>query len=876
MPTPIDRSTRKVVVILHLLGTAAITAFALAGRHNISPDYHSALSFYLIGISTIIVSSSFLAFALATIVIAVHRRKDHSLNWVAAAFGLFLLLEIVNHELIASTYRSHHLLLIGAIQALRSIAALVTLIGLPAAITQTLSTLDQASQEKHTESILTAAAESSTDNLMMFDSVYNSMGDIVDLRFNFINNRGAALFNSTPQQLLGKNLYETFPNVYAPDRMERYKRVILSGQPDTFETEHQVFQSEGQPSRLLVRVTRLNDGITLTSTDITERYAAQRKLKQALAFNQATVNCSPFATIITDTLGRITNTNPAAQRMLQYTPQEMFGQDVVSLLHDPSEIIQRAALLASEFKTTIAPGHQVLRTAAEQGIPDSREWTYLRKDGTRLPVQLSITALKDHDDIIIGFMGIAYDLTERKQSEQYIYHLAHHDQLTGLPTRTLLRDRLEVATERARRSQDSVAVLMLDLDNFKRVNDSLGHQAGDILLCEVANRLRSCVRKSDTVARMGGDEFVILLSDLRDTRDIQDVAAKILSAVSQPVHLGRQCVTVTASIGISIFPGSAEIDSLFKNADLAMYRIKAKGRNGIEIFTPGAGMETLRRLELESALRTAIEAEEFEIVYQPQISFADNSLIGVEALLRWHSPEFGSIPPNTFIPIAEETGLIVPISEWVLSKACKEIAALQLRIGKPIGLAVNISPRQFQQKNFPTTVELALLDSGLQADQLELEITEQLLMMDSNESLEIMRHVRKLGVKFAIDDFGTGFSNMGYITRFNVDRIKIDRSFIMKCDTDSNSRAVTAAIIALAHSLDIEVIAEGVETTDHVETLINMQCDQAQGYLYSRPISLSALRSFAAASVTHPKIPGGRSGIRRAFSEIQQIQLEKV
>ncbi len=876
MLSPLDRRTRKIAIAAYVIGSIAISAFPLIRNSEAPHEYASNSWFYLIGISAAIASSAFLAFALSTMVIAIHRRKDRSLNWVAAAFGLFLALEIVNHELISAHFRDQHHWLIGTVQIGRSIAALLTLYGLPAAINRILTTLDQAAQGKHTESLLAAAAESSTDNFMMFDAVHNEVGDIVDLRFVFVNRKAAELFNSSQDDLLGKKLYETFPSVYCPTRMERYKRVIFTGQPETFEAEHPVFKTNGQPARLFVRVIKLNDGVALTSTDVTERYAAQKTLKQALAFNQATVNCSPFATIITDTTGRITATNPAAQRMLQYTPQEMYGQDVVSLLHEPSEVIQRAAQLSSELGNSIIPGHHVFRAAAEQGIPDSREWTYLRKDGTRIPVQLSINALKDNEDNIIGYMGISYDLTERKQSEQYIYHLAHHDQLTGLPTRTLLRDRLEVAIERARRSQDNLAVLMVDLDNFKRVNDSLGHQAGDILLCEVANRLRSCVRKSDTVARMGGDEFVILLSDLRDTRGVQDVATKILNTIAQPVHLGRQSVTVTASIGISIFPESQEVDSLFKNADLAMYRIKAKGRNGIEIYTPGIGMETLRRLELESALRSAIEAEEFEIVYQPQISFADNSLIGVEALLRWHSPEFGSVTPNVFIPIAEETGLIVPISEWVLRKACKEIAALQLRVGKPIGLAVNISPRQFQQKNFPNTVELALLDSGLQAEQLELEITEQLLMIDSNESLEIMRRVRKLGVKFAIDDFGTGFSNMGYITRFNVDRIKIDRSFIMKCDTDSNSRAVTAAIIALAHSLEIEVIAEGVETTDHVETLINMQCDQAQGYLYSRPISLSALRNFAAASVTHPKIPGGRSGIRRAFSEIQQAQLEKV
>ncbi|MGH9597518.1 MAG: putative bifunctional diguanylate cyclase/phosphodiesterase, partial [Edaphobacter sp.] len=383
------------------------------------------------------------------------------------------------------------------------------------------------------------------------------------------------------------------------------------------------------------------------------------------------------------------------------------------------------------------------------------------------------------------------------------------------------------------------------LDNFKRVNDSLGHQAGDTVLCEISKRLQTCVRKSDTVGRMGGDEFVVLLPDLRSDKDAEEISQKFLAAVARPIRIGKHEIIVTASIGISFFPGCDDVDSLFKNADFAMYRVKNNGRNGSQVYTAGIGMQGLQQLQMESAMRNALEAREFEILYQPQVSFANGQLLGVESLLRWNSLEFGLVGPNTFIPLAEETGLIVSIGEWVLVQSCKEIAALQRRLGIEFSVAVNISPRQFQQKDFPATVERALHTSGLKPEQLELEITEHLLMVDSEESLEIMQRVRKLGVRFAIDDFGTGFSNMGYITRFAVDRIKIDRSFVSRCDVDENSRAVTAAIIALAHSLQIEVIAEGVESSQQVQMLRQMSCDQAQGYFYSRPLKLADMQHFS-------------------------------
>ncbi len=875
MPASLDRFTTKAAAVVFCIGSVTIVCIELARhyctRYAFTRDLPQVVADVLNGLG----GCSFLALALATAILAIRCYKDKLLLWFTASFALFLFLQMLVNETDITPFREQHLWIVSLLEVISCIVTVFTIAALPAALRRIQTTIRQAARSKESEAMLFAAAESSTDFIMMLEALRSEDGAITDFRFRFVNRAGAEFFGVEAHTLLGKHLYATYPKLLVSGNDQKYRQVVETGESVIFESQHAIFKRRGEPVRLYVRVVKLDDGISVTATDITDRYIADEQATKAMVFNQAVVDCSPFCTIVTNSSGFITAANPAASKMLLYGADELIGECITTLLHEPGEITQRARDLTSELGRAVNANHDIFRVLLERRGIDTREWTYNRKDGTTLSVQLSVTALKDQHNLTIGFIGVCYDVTERKEADRYFHHLAHHDPLTGLPTRTLLRDRLEISIERAKRYNDYLAVMIVDLDNFKRVNDSLGHQAGDALLCEVAARLRSCVRKSDTVARMGGDEFVVLLSDLQEMGRACDIANKILTAISQPVLIGRHKITVTASIGVSIYPECKDIDTLFKNADLAMYRIKARGRNSVQMYTPGIGSETTQKLQMESALRTAIEANELEIVYQPQISFADHSMIGVEALLRWHSSEFGSVPPDIFIPIAEETGLIVPISEWVLSKACNEIAVLQREIGKDIGLAVNISPRQFQTHNFPTTVENALHESGLRAEQLELEITEQLLMIDSDESLEIMQRVRTLGVHFAIDDFGTGFSNMGYITRFQVDRIKIDRSFITKCDTDSNSKAVTAAIIALAHSLNIEVIAEGVETSQHVDMLVQMRCDQAQGYLYSRPLSLKALRHFAASAV-HPNIPDGKSGIRRAFVEFHHSELQKI
>jgi diguanylate cyclase (GGDEF)-like protein/PAS domain S-box-containing protein len=789
-----------------------------------------------------------LALGLSMALLVYYGWKGASVMWVGSALAALLVVDMVNHELVIGKLSIHSLNLNNLLEGIGCIAAPVFALCLPFLVRRMSATVSEAARASKSEIRLIAAAESSTDAVLMYDCIRNFHGEITDFKFTFLNRSAEQMIGIDREHVLGKNLFEIFPSLRNPERFAIYKNVVRTGDPAILELTHPVFKSGGIPARYHIQVVKLQDGIVMTFTDVTLRVQYKEDLTRALSFNKSVIACSPFSIIVTDKAGLITCINPAAERMLCYEQSDLLGQSY-TYLHDPNEITQRAEELSSQFGLEVDPDHHVFRLTPEKGLIDEREWTYIRKDGSRVPVQLVVSALRDTNECITGFLGISYDLTERKRAEEYIYHVAHHDPLTGLPTRTLLRDRLEVFIERAKRSQQSLAVMMVDLDNFKRVNDSLGHQAGDTVLCEISKRLKACVRKSDTVARMGGDEFIVLLPDLHSVADVDEICDKLLASVAQPIRVGSHDIVVTASVGISAFPDCEDIDALFKNADLAMYTVKARGRNGSEIYTPELSIPGLEQLQMESALRNALDAGEFEIVYQPQVSFTDHKMLGVEALLRWNSQAFGLVAPNTFIPIAEEIGLIVPIGEWVLIEACKEIAALQKRLGVPCSVAVNISPRQFQQQDFPATVERALIASGLKPQQLELEITEQLLMVDSEESLEIMERVRKLGVRFAIDDFGTGFSNMAYINRFAVDRIKIDRSFISRCDVDNTSRAVTSAIIALARSLDIEVIAEGVESEQHVETLTQMSCDQAQGYFYSRPLKPADLELFALQSL---------------------------
>ena len=453
-------------------------------------------------------------------------------------------------------------------------------------------------------------------------------------------------------------------------------------------------------------------------------------------------------------------------------------------------------------------------------------------------------------DAATRIAGIAI---ERKQSEDRIHFLANHDALTGLPNRALLKDRLSQALLYAQRYDRWVTVVFVDLDNFKIVNDSLGHNAGDELLKTVASRMVGCVRASDTVVRLGGDEFVVLLLDQPKSVDIiSETVQKLRAAIARPVNVDGHDLRVTSSIGIANYPNDGmDVDVLLANADAAMYRAKEIGRDNFQYYTPALNTKAHEKFVLQEELRNAVANSEFILIYQPQVDLRSGRIFAVEALIRWKHPTLGMVPPIKFIPIAEETGLIVPIGDWVLHEACRQNKAWQ-DAGLPhVGVSVNVSARQFREKNLIARVVSALTDSGLEAKYLELELTESLIMQDVEQAVQTMKELQDLGVHLSIDDFGTGYSSLSALKNFPVARLKIDKSFISDLPINENDKAVASAVISFGQKLNLRVIAEGVETDDQVAFLRENNCDEMQGYHFSKPVAAQAIEELL-------KAPGGK------------------
>jgi len=488
-----------------------------------------------------------------------------------------------------------------------------------------------------------------------------------------------------------------------------------------------------------------------------------------------------------------------------------------------------------------------------------------RKDGPYVYILL-LTAKSQKEDIIRGIGAGADDyitkpfdaneLNARLRAGKRILDLqaelistreslrvqATHDPLTGLPNRLLFSDRLTQRLAQSRRQKMPLAVMYLDLDRFKIINDTLGHNFGDLLLQGVAERLMTCLRETDTLARMGGDEFTIILTDIMTAEDATSVAKKVLDVLSEPFFLGGREFFITASIGISIFPSDgADVETLVKNADTAMYRAKEQGRNNYYLYTEALNSAAMEWMTLDNSLRKALERREFLVYYQPRVEIRTGQTLGTEALIRWQHPEFGLVSPAHFIPLAEETGLIVPISEWVIQTACAQNKAWQNTGIHPMSVSVNISARQFQQEELVSTVKQALAQSGLAPHYLDLELTESTLMQDPDSAVEILLELKSMGVQISIDDFGTGYSSLSYLKRFPIDAVKIDRSFVRDITTNPDDAAIAGAVVAMAHSLKLKVIAEGVETLEQLEFLRGLKCDEMQGYFITPPVPAEQL-----------------------------------
>ena len=550
-----------------------------------------------------------------------------------------------------------------------------------------------------------------------------------------------------------------------------------------------------------------------------------REMAQALSMREQALASSSNGIMITRSSTddhSIIYVNPAFERITGYGAAEVIGREGRFLVRDdlaqPGLNEIRAALHEKRA------GHAVLRN--------------YRKDGALFWNELHIAPISDlAGAATTHFVSVINDVSERMHYQQAIEHQATHDNLTGLANRTLLHDRIGQAIAFARRAKRAVAVMLLDLDHFKHINDAYGHSAGDDLLKEVATRLRTCVRESDTVSRLGGDEFVIVLADLMQPEDVDGIAAKISEAMALPVQIGEREAYVGASIGISLFPRDGEHgETLLRNADIAMYRVKEHGRNSVRLFSPEMATMAIERVDMEGALRRAIERKELLLYYQPKIDLATRRIVGAEALVRWQHPQIGLVHPNEFIPLAEETGLVVPLGAWVMQEAFRQHAAWR-KAGLPqLKLAINLSARQFRLENLPELVAAALAETGAAAESFVFELTESMVMQDAERALGVMHSLKRLGIALSLDDFGTGYSSLSYLRRFPIDEVKIDRSFVRDLHHNPDDAAIAAAVVALARTLGLRVVAEGVEQEEQVLVLEKLNCDQVQGYFFGRPL----------------------------------------
>lgn len=525
--------------------------------------------------------------------------------------------------------------------------------------------------------------------------------------------------------------------------------------------------------------------------------------------------------LITDAESRILAANRSFTAITGYREAEILGQTPSLIKSDRHD----AAFFAEFWAAINETGHWM-----------GEIWNR-RKNGEVFPVLQSVSAVRDKRGTLTHYLAIQTDISSHKESEERIRFLTQHDSLTGLPNRTLLTDRLEQSIVHARRAERLVAVILIDIDRFKLINDSLGNAVGDTLLKQVADRLSDYVRPGDTVARPSGDQFMLILSDLALANDAASLARKILDIVAAPLSVNGQEVVVTASLGVALFPKDGETAApLVQNADAAMCRAKELGGNSVQFYAPEMNARMLERFELESGMRRAIERQEFQLHYQPKAELTRGRCIGAEALIRWYHPTLGMISPAKFIPLAEDTGLIVPIGEWVIKTACAQLKSWQDGGFSDIVLSVNLSARQFQQENLLELVAQALQENGLQAEYLELELTESAVMQNPEQTINILRRLKALGVSISLDDFGTGYSSLNYLKRFPIDILKIDQSFVRDITSDPGDAAIACSVISLAHSLKHRVIAEGVETAAQLAFLRRHHCDQMQGYYFSRAL----------------------------------------
>jgi diguanylate cyclase (GGDEF)-like protein/PAS domain S-box-containing protein len=557
--------------------------------------------------------------------------------------------------------------------------------------------------------------------------------------------------------------------------------------------------------------------------NVTERKVATQALQQAERSFRSIFENATEGIFQTSPDGRFLNVNPALARIYGYAT--------------PDDLIASVGDIQHQIYTDPARRTEFMRLMQDAGAVTNFVSEIRRKDGARIWVSENARAVLDENGNLLFFEGTVEDVTQNKLDQEKLQHLANHDPVTNLPNRLLMNDRLRQMMLNAQRAHSIVAVALVDLDHFKLINDTFGHNRGDQLLQTMSHRMLACVRESDTVVRLGGDEFVLLLSGTERGEAVSQVVQRVLHAIARPSRIEGRELSVSCSVGVSIFPRDGrDVQTLLRNADTAMYKAKEYGRNNFQFYSPEMNTAIAERLEMQSSLRGAVEHEQFVLLYQPKVDLVTGQIAGMEALLRVKDEEGGLSLPENFIRLAEETGLIIRIGEWVMREACAFNKSLQDRGFPPMRVAINLSARQLTRYDLVRAVEQALSAANLPAHCLELELTESMVMDDPESVIAILAQLQALGIQLSIDDFGTGYSSLSYLKRFPVTSLKIDQSFVRELGQDSNASAIVKAVISIGHSLDMKVIAEGVETERQMSFLVENGCDAMQGYLFSRPL----------------------------------------
>jgi diguanylate cyclase (GGDEF)-like protein/PAS domain S-box-containing protein len=656
-------------------------------------------------------------------------------------------------------------------------------------------------------------------------SVLESIGDAffaldVDWRLTYVNRKTAEFIGRTQDELTGKILWEAVPDIVDSQVFPYYQEAMSSGKDAFFEAYY-----EPVGAWVEIRVYAHREGLSVFFHDITEQRKAEDAVRASEQRLRNVIEMTPAGYIFCDASGELLDVNPALCHLAGYAEEELVGKHISMLL---PICACNSALSVQNAISSIHAKDAVIRC----------------KNGRSKHILINANIERNDEGHGVSLTAFVTDITERKQSEARLEHLATHDILTGLPNRRLLSERLQEMLDSAA-SDDSVAVIFIDLDGFKEVNDSMGHEPGDALLCEVANRLKSVMHPQDLIGRLGGDEFIVATRCSGDKNLPAIIADRLLYTMSYPFFIDEHEVFVSASLGISIYPQDAtKQELLLQNADTAMYRAKAAGRNQYCLFEPKMGIALKTRMTLGQSLRRALEREEFELYYQPRIDLKTMTVIGMEALIRWNHPHLGRIPPLQFIPIAEERGLIESIGLWVLKQACRQTRHFMDRYGRPLRVSVNLSTRQLQSRGLAEQVLTSLQEAALPASLLELELTETALIEDMEVSARVLKELKEIGIMLAVDDFGTGYSGLAYLQRFPLDVLKLDRSFINYQADGVDGDKFVRAFIDLAHTLNLSVVAEGIELSETLDFLRNASCNEGQGFLLSKPLSVAEFERF--------------------------------